>query len=105
MQVMTEKTMTSSVTEIFPCSSGADHCNKGLQETSVGTIGTPTPPQVSGLKCFTTTFSCYTCTGLGWGVFATSRLALSLQFWEVNVIYFNAASFQKFQFAPLDSIT
>ena len=65
MQVMTEKTMTSSVTEIFPCSSGADHYNKGLP--SVGTIGTPTPPQVSGLKCFTTTFSCYTCTGLGWG--------------------------------------
>ena len=66
MQVMTEKTMTSSVTEIFPCSSGTEHHTKEVQGISVGTFETPAPPQVSGfpLKVFTITPCCYTCTEL-----------------------------------------
>lgn len=57
MQVMTEKTMTSSVAEVFPCSSGTEHQTKEVQET-LGIIETPVPPQVSvfDLKCFTTKF-------------------------------------------------
>ena len=50
MQVMTEKTMTSSVTEVFPCSSGTEHHTKEVQGTSVGTFETPAPPQVSGFS-------------------------------------------------------
>lgn len=50
MQVMAEKVTTSSVTEIFPCSSGTDHHAKEVQETTVGpqTLAQPDPPQVSG---------------------------------------------------------
>ena len=49
MQVMAEKAMTSSVAEVFPCSSGTEHQKKEIQETAVGIIETPAPPQVS---CF-----------------------------------------------------
>ena len=45
MQVMTEKTMTSSVTEMFPCSSGTEHHTKEMQVTKM--IDTPTQPPVS----------------------------------------------------------
>lgn len=93
MQVMTEKTMTSSVTEIFPCSSGTDHYTKELQGTPAGVIGTPAPPQVSGfqLEVFTTTLSCCRTAFEGLGAFATSRLVLLPIILEVIVIYFDAA--------------
>lgn len=50
MQVMAEKTMTSSVAEIFPCSSGTEHYTKEVQAMSAGIIETPATPQVSGLQ-------------------------------------------------------
>jgi len=38
--------MTSSVAEIFPCSSGTEHHTKELQG-GLAEIATPAPPQVS----------------------------------------------------------
>ena len=49
MQVMTEKTMTSSVAEVFPCSSGTEH---QIKETTVGIIEASAPPQVSSVFRF-----------------------------------------------------
>ena len=52
MQVMTEKAVTSSVAEIFPCSTGTDHRVKETQVVIERIIENPaTAPQVSCLKC------------------------------------------------------
>lgn len=50
MQVMTEKAITSSVAEVFPCSSGTEHHTKEIQQTTIGIVETPAPPQVSSFQ-------------------------------------------------------
>ena len=52
MQVMTEKAMTSSVAEVFPCSSGTEHHTKEIQQITIGVVETPAPPQVSSVFSF-----------------------------------------------------